>query len=119
MKIICDYEFEPQYKVYKMSEVIENKFYYGKTRQPIHLRMKQHQESKLASDIHFRNIGFNNVVCQVIEACKDEIDMDILEHKRISQGKLDPKHCLNIASGVIRYFDKEEQAFIIRIDDDY
>ena len=77
MKIICDYEFEPQFKVYKMTESIENKYYYGKTRQPIHLRMKQHREStKLACDIHFSNIGWNNVTCEVIEACKTEEEMN-------------------------------------------
>ena len=72
MKIICDYEFEPQFKVYKMTESIENKFYYGKTSQQIDKRMKQHQERKLSCDVHFSNVGWNNVTRQVIEACNEE-----------------------------------------------
>ena len=119
MKIICDFPYEPMYKVYKMSENIENKYYYGRSKQTIYLRMKQHREGKLNCDVHFSNVGWNNVTCEVIEACKDETEMNIIENKHISQGKLDSKNCLNIASGVIRYFDKDEQAFIIRIDDDY
>ena len=117
MKIICDYEFEPQFKVYKMSESIENKFYYGKTRQPINLRMKQHREGKLSCDIHFSNVGWNNITCQV-EACKNEEEMNLLEHKHICQGKIDSKNCLNIASGMVRFRDDDEKAYIIRIDDD-
>ena len=120
MKIICDYPYEPCFKVYKMSENVEHKYYYGKTRQSIKLRMIQHQERKLACDIHFSNIGWNNVICQVIEACKDENEMNFLEsNKYISQGKLDPKNCLNIASGMVRFWDDDEKAYIIRIDDDY
>ena len=101
-----------------MSESVENKYYYGRTRQPIELRMKQHRDSKLCCDVHFGNVGWNNVTVEVIEACKNEEEMNLLEQKHINKGKLDPKHCLNIASGVIRYWDADEKAFVIRIDDD-
>ena len=119
MKIICDYPYEPCFKVYKMSENVEHKYYYGKTRQPINLRMKQHREGKLSCDIHFSNIGWNNTSCE-IESCKNEDEMNLLEHKRITQSKkLDPKMCLNISSGMVRFWDDDEKAYIIRIDDDY
>ena len=117
MKIICNYEYEPCFKVYKMSESIENKYYYGKTRQPIHLRMKQHRDDKLFCDVHFGNVGWKNVTCEVIEACKDEEDMNLKEQKHINQGKLDPKCCLNIGSGIIRYWDDEEKAYVIKIEE--
>ena len=34
---------EPQFKVYKMTETVENKFYIGKTKQPLRDRMNGHK----------------------------------------------------------------------------
>ena len=118
MKIICDYEFEPCFKVYKMSESIQNKYYYGKTRQPFAMRMKQHREGKLNCDLHFSDVGWNNVTCEIVEACKDEDDMNLKEQKYINKGKQDREHCLNVASGMIRYYDEDEKAYIIKIEDE-
>lgn len=115
MKIIINYEYEPCYKIYKMSESIENKYYYGKTHQPLHLRMKQHQEGKLACDVHFSNVGFNNVTVEIVEPAKNEEDMNMLEQKYIRKGKTDAEHCLNIASGVIRFYDSDEKMYIIKV----
>ena len=42
MKIL-DFGIEPQFKVYKISENIENKFYIGKTKQSLKDRMKSHR----------------------------------------------------------------------------
>ena len=61
MKIVNKFEFEPCYKIYKMSESVENKYYFGKTHQPFHMRMQQHKEGRLHCDVHFSNVGWNNV----------------------------------------------------------
>ena len=42
MKIVIN-GTEPQFKVYKMTESIENKFYSGKTKNPLRDRMTAHR----------------------------------------------------------------------------
>ena len=78
MKLL-DFGIEPQFKVYKMSENIENKFYIGKTKQSLKDRMKSHRrcdnDDSTSADTHFSNIGWNNVTVQVIDVCNDEIDL--------------------------------------------
>ena len=56
MKIVNKFEFEPCFKIYKMSESVENKYYYGKTHQPFHMRMQQHKEGRVHCDVHFSNV---------------------------------------------------------------
>jgi len=118
MKIVNKFEFEPCFKIYKMSESVENKYYYGKTHQPFHLRMQQHKEGRLSCDVHFSNVGWNNVLCEIIEAAKNEEHMNLREQKYIAIGKIGKGKCLNIASGVIRVYDPDEKAYIIKILDE-
>ena len=60
MKIII-VGVEPQFKVYKMSESIENKFYIGMTKTPLKDRMNGHRHGNhglKSADTHFSNLEF-------------------------------------------------------------
>ena len=92
MKIL-DFGIEPQFKVYKISENIENKFYIGKTKQSLKDRMKSHRrcdnDDSTSADTHFSNIGWNNVECKIIDVCKDEIDLIQKEYDYIRKFSCD------------------------------
>ena len=74
-----DFGIEPQFEVHQISENIENKFYIGKTKQSLKDRMKSHRrcdnDESTSADAHFSNIEWDNVTVQVIDVCKDEIDL--------------------------------------------
>ena len=76
---------EPQFKIYKMTECIENKFYIGKSKTPLKERMNHHMRNSLDCDKHFSNIGWNNVTVEIIEACYDENDMNKKEKFHIQK----------------------------------
>ena len=92
MKYI-EFGIEPQFKIYKMSENVENKFYIGKTRQPLNDRMKGHRkcdnDDSTSADTHFSNIGWNNVTCQIIDVCNDEIELIQKEYDYIRKFSCD------------------------------
>jgi len=79
---------EPQYKVYRMYESIENKFYIGKTKQPLKERMNGHKHggsSCLSADNHFANVGWNNVTVEIIDVANDENELKIKEEEHIKR----------------------------------
>ena len=69
MKIIIT-GIEPQFKIYKMSENIENKFYIGKTKQPLKDRMNSHINGShdcIRADKHFADVGWRNITVEIID----------------------------------------------------
>jgi len=76
---------EPQFKVYKMSECIEGKIYIGKTKRPIRDRMNNHRSSQQYADKHFSNVGWNNVVVEIIDTANDENELNRKEFIKINE----------------------------------
>ena len=70
MKIIFA-GFETQYKIYKITENINWKYYIGKTRKNIHERMEGHKKGDLDADLYFREIGYNNITVEIIDSAND------------------------------------------------
>ena len=89
MKIIIN-GIEPQYKIYKMTENVENKFYIGKTRNPLNERMNGHRHGdhgETSADTHFSNVGWNNVTVEIIDAANDEEELSIKEQEHILKNR--------------------------------
>ena len=85
MKILID-GIEPQFKIYKMSENIENKFYIGKTKQPLKERMNGHRHGGhdcVSADNHFSDVGWNNVTVEIIDFANDDLDLALKEQENI------------------------------------
>ena len=85
MKIIID-GLEPQFKVYKMSESIENKFYIGMTKTPLKERMNGHRYGNhglKSACTHFSNVGWNNVTVEIIDTANSEEELRSKEEKQI------------------------------------
>ena len=67
---------EPQFKIYRMHENIENKYYIGKTSLSIHDRMSKHQNSPIQhSDKHFANVGWNDVTVDIIDTANSNEEL--------------------------------------------
>ena len=81
MKIISN-GIEPQFKIYKMSENIEGKVYIGKTKRPLQERINGHRSSKQYADKHFSNVGWNNVLVEIIDTANNDEE---LSKKRVYQ----------------------------------
>ena len=86
MKIIIK-GIEPEFKIYKMSESIEGKFYIGKTKQSLKDRMYGHQHSHalVPADDHFADVGWRNVTVEIIDSGNDEEEMNKKEIENISK----------------------------------
>ena len=77
---------EPQFKIYKISESIDGMLYIGKTKQPLRQRMYQHQKNpQLKSDEHFANVGWDNVVVDIIDVANDDNALHLKETEHIMQ----------------------------------
>ena len=77
---------EPQFKIYKMTESIENKFYIGKTKQPIKVRMNSHRHGGhecVTADNHFADVGWRNVTVEIIDSADNEDELKIKEEQHI------------------------------------
>ena len=77
---------EPQFKVYKMSESIDNKFYIGKTKQPLRIRMNGNRSSGdifCPADKHFADVGWRNVTVEIIDTANDEKELLFKEREHI------------------------------------
>ena len=95
MKIIRN-GTEPQFKVYKMSENIENKFYIGKTFLRLYMRMNQHTHQHTNADNHFANIGWDNVTVEIIDTANNKDELLRKERENIIKHYLlDKNHILN------------------------
>ena len=90
---ILDFGLEPQFKIYKMSENIENKFYIGKTKQSLKDRMKAHRKGDnddcTSADTHFSNVGWSNVTVEIIDVCNDEVTLIQKEYDYIKKYSCD------------------------------
>lgn len=88
---------EPHYKVYKMTETIENKFYIGQTSLPLYMRLNIHRcNSKLRADQHFNKIGWEHVIVQIIDKANDKNELLAKETENILMHyEQDKEHLLN------------------------
>jgi len=86
MKIIID-GIEPQFKVYKMEEIINNKIYIGSTSNSLKSRMNNHMHSHNKVDTYFSNIGWSNVTVQIIDTAGDKTEMKKKENLNIENYK--------------------------------
>ena len=84
MKVITNGFINTQYKVYKMCESVEGKIYIGKTKLPIYMRINAHKHSNASADIHFSDVGWNNVTTEIIDEAKDEEELDYKEKEHIN-----------------------------------
>ena len=85
MKIVIS-GVEPQYKVYKMSECVDHKFYIGKTKKPIKERMNGHKHGdhgERSADAHFADVGWRNVTVEIIDTANDEEELNRKEKEHI------------------------------------
>ena len=90
---------EPQFKVYKISEKIENKFYIGKTKQPLKERIKQHKSARTIANKHFSNIGWDITTVEIIDYANDDWMLCVKEAEQIQKGYRENKNnILNINS---------------------
>ena len=88
---------EPQFKVYKMHESVENKFYIGKTKKPLTERMQTHRTGRLSADIHFGNVGWNNVSVEIIDVANNDEELAKKEEEHIIKNiKENFKNILNM-----------------------
>ena len=78
---------EPQFKIYKMTECIENKFYIGKTKQPLKDRMNGHRHGHecIKADNHFADVGWRNVTVDIIEVANSEQELKLKEEEQIKK----------------------------------
>jgi hypothetical protein len=74
---------EPQFKIYKMTESVDGKMYIGKTKRPLHERMRDHRNSKQHADKHFSNVGWNNVTVEIIDTANSDEELHQKESIRI------------------------------------
>ena len=74
MNIIID-GIEPQFKVYQMTESIENKTYIGSNSYPLKCRMSGHINSHNKVDMYFADVGWNNVIVQIIGTANNKDEM--------------------------------------------
>ena len=91
MKIVIN-GTEPQFKVYKMTESIENKFYIGKTKNPLQDRMKGHRHGDhgdKSADTHFANVGWNNVTVDIIDTANSEEELRKKGEEQIIKNRSD------------------------------
>ena len=89
MKILID-GIEPQFKVYKMIESVENKFYIGKTRNPLKERMNGHRHGnhgEKSADRHFSDVGWNNVTVEIIDTANDDEELKVKETEQIIKNR--------------------------------
>ena len=84
---------EPQFKIYKMSENIEGKVYIGKTKRPLQERINGHRSSKQYADKHFSNVGWNNVLVEIIDTANND-ELSKKEYIKINECYTDKKHLL-------------------------
>ena len=95
MKLIIS-GIEPQFKIYKMSEDLNNKVYIGSTFYPIKSRMSAHKHANNKVDQYFSNVGFDNVTCEIIDFANNKQEMRIKENEHIENfRKNNPDHILN------------------------
>ena len=87
MKIIIN-GIEPQFKIYKMLDTINNKVYIGSTFYPLKARMGTHKNSKAKVDEYFSNVGWDNVIVEIIDTANDINEMKIKENEYIERSKL-------------------------------
>ena len=85
---------EPQFKIYKMSENIEGKVYIGKTKRPLQERINGHRSPKQYADKHFSNVGWNNVLVEIIDTANDDEELSKKEYIKINECYTDKKHLL-------------------------
>ena len=96
IKIIID-GVEPQFKIYKMSECIENKFYIGKTKRPLRERISHHRRDRrrpAKADLHFDKVGWHNVTVEIIDTASTDDQLILKEYEHILKYK-DDKNMLN------------------------
>ena len=89
MKINID-GIEPQFKVYKMTESVENKFYIGKTKNPLKDRMSGHRHGdhgEKSADRHFSDVGWNNVTVEIIDTANDDEELKVKEAEQIFKNR--------------------------------
>ena len=131
MKIIFS-GFETQYKIYKMTDNINFKYYIGKTRKNIHERIEGHKKGDLDADLYFRNIGYANITVEIIDSANDIEELSKKEIMWIKKHLNDP-NMLNIQFNrpkiddveidtsesknmtVVRVWDEDENDYILSI----
>ena len=95
MKIIVE-GIEPQFKIYKMEENVNNKVYIGSTSYPIKHRMSQHKQATNKVDSYFSDIGWDNVSVSIVDTANDKVEMKKKENEHIQLYKsMDQDKLLN------------------------
>ena len=81
---------EPQFKVYKMTDSVESKFYVGKTKKSLKERMNGHKHGdhgEKSADSHFADVGWRNVTVEIIDTVNDEQELALKEREHIIKNK--------------------------------
>ena len=131
MKIIFS-GFETQYKIYKITENINWKYYIGKTQKNIHERIEAHRKGDLDADLYFREIGYANIIVEIIDSANDIEELSKKEIMWIKNHLNDP-NMLNVQfnrpkmadiqvdtsesknMNVIRIWDEDENDYFLSI----
>ncbi len=127
MRIIIE-GIEPQFKVYKMTETVENKFYIGKTKNPLKERMNGHRHGnhgEKSADTHFSNVGWNNVTVEIVDIANSEEELKAKEEEQITKYKsplMLNKHynskvrqpTTETVERCIRYWSGDSQSWMVR-----
>ena len=133
MKIIYS-NYEPCYKIYKISESVSNQYYIGKTKRPMIERLSFHMIGDLKCDVHFGGVGWNNCICEIIDHANDSETLSKKEIELIKE-HIGDENMLNVQYNtpimndvkvdvsdgenmiVICVYDEDEQQNVIKIVD--
>ena len=131
MKVIYS-NYEPCYKIYKISENISNKYYIGKTKRPIDERIQFHMIGDLKCDLFFGGVGWNNCICEIIDYANNSEELSekeimwIKKHlnhpdmlnvqfnrPKMDDVEIDTSESKNMT--VVRIWDEDENNYILSI----
>ena len=85
--------------IYKLYDIINEKVYIGKTTIPIYMRINSHRHGKLNADVYFSEIGWDNVIFEIIDYSDDKAilaqkeEEQIVKYHLIDRDKLLNKNC--------------------------
>jgi len=88
--------------IYKLYDSINQKVYVGKTTIPIYMRINSHRHGKLNADKYFSEIGWDNVIFEIIDSCDDKTilaqkeEEQILKYHLMGRDKLLNKNCSSL-----------------------
>ena len=87
---------EPQFKIYKITDAMNNKVHIGSTFYPIKVRMSAHKHLNNKVDQYFANVVFHNVTTEIIDSAHIKEEMKQKEDQPIENFEnSNPELCLN------------------------